>query len=116
MFRITSLAVILVAAVDASHYYYAPLGPWGLESTIINAKAVREADKDMKKVKTTSRKTSGKDTDKKVQEVKSDIGDELEQAEEAFLHAVESVEDAVVHAIDDEVEALFPHHKKTEEE
>ena len=126
MFRIISLAIILVAAiVDASQYYYAPLGPWGLESSIVNVKAIRKGDNDLNKVKTTSRKT-GTDKDK-VKEVKSDFGDELEEAEEAFLHAVEHVEETVlhavehveetvVHAIDDEVETFFPHHKKTEKE
>ncbi len=114
MFRFISLAIILVSTVDASQYYYAPLGPWGLESTIINAKAIRDADEDMKKVKKTSRKT-GKDTNK-VEETISDLGDELEQAEEAFFHAVETAEDAIIHAVDDEVETLFPHHSKKSEE
>ena len=114
MFPIISLAIILISTVDASQYYYAPLGPWGLESTIINAKAVRDADDDIKKVKKVSRKKTGKDTDK-VEEVKA-VGDELEQAEEAFFHAVEKVEDAVIHAVDDEVETLFPHHSKQSEE
>mmetsp|Transcript_6374 Transcript_6374/g.11653 ORF Transcript_6374/g.11653 Transcript_6374/m.11653 type:complete len:119 (-) Transcript_6374:101-457(-) len=118
MFRIISLAIILNATVDASsHYYYAPLGPWGLESTIINAKAIREkGTEDLKVVKTTSRKTSGTDKDQAVEEVKSDLSDDLEMAEEAFFHAVENVEDAVAHAIDDEVETLFPHHKKSKDE
>lgn len=115
MVRVISLAVILVAAVDASQYYYAPLGPWGLESAIIDARAVRrKGTENMKEVKSTSRKTgTSKD---KVEEVKSDLGDELEEAEEAFFRAVETAEDAVVHAIDDEVETFFPHHKKSEEE
>lgn len=119
MFRIISLAAVLAAAVDASQYYYAPLGPWGLESTIINARALRKESDSINEVKNTSRKTSGKDKDE-VKEVKSDYcgdyGDDLEEAEEAFFHAVETVEDAVVHAIDDEVETLFPHHKKSDEE
>lgn len=114
MFRIVPLVAVLVAAVDASQYYYAPLGPWGLESTIINAKAVRKADEESKKVKNTSRKSSGSDKDKKVEEVKSEMHDELEDAEEAFFHAVEKVEDAIIHAIDDEVETIYPHHKKEE--
>eukprot|EP01083_Nonionella_stella_P284591 968892_1 len=114
MFRFIPLAVILVSVVDASQYYYMPLGPWGLESAIINASAVRKGTNDLKEVKKTNRKT-GKD-EKKVEEVKSDLGDELEEAEEAFFHAVETAEDAVVHAIDDEVETLFPHHKKSEGE
>lgn len=114
MFRILSLATILVVAADASHYYYA-LGPWGLESSIINARAVREGDNDMKAVKTTSRKT-GKDEGDDVEHVSAVLTDELEEAEEAFFHAVEEVEDAIIHAVDDEVETIFPHHKKSEEE
>ena len=87
MTRLIALAALLVAAVDASGgYYYAPLGPWGLESTIINAKAIRDADKE---IKTTSRKSGGKKKDE-VEEVKSEI-DDLEAAEEAFFHAVEKV-------------------------
>mmetsp|Transcript_47606 Transcript_47606/g.101162 ORF Transcript_47606/g.101162 Transcript_47606/m.101162 type:complete len:114 (+) Transcript_47606:106-447(+) len=106
------------AAVDATQYYYNPLGPWGLESTVINAKAIRKRGlDDLDVVKTTSRKTSGADKDKNVEEVKSDVvSDELEKAEEAFFHAVESVEHAVANVIDDEVETLFPHHKKPEGE
>ncbi|KAL7546009.1 hypothetical protein ACHAWF_009355 [Thalassiosira exigua] len=110
MIRAVTL-LALVAASDASQYYYAPLGPWGLESTIINAKAVRNAA--AKEVKNTSRKM---DSDKGVEEVKSEVTDDLEKAEEAIFHAVENVEEAVTHAIDDEVETLFPHHKKTGEE
>ncbi|KAL7527344.1 hypothetical protein ACHAXR_001906 [Thalassiosira sp. AJA248-18] len=116
MFRLISLAAILLAVADASQYYYAPLGPWGLESTIINVKAVRKGkgNGDTQEIKKTSRKT-GQDTDK-VDEVKSELGvDDFERAEEAIFHAVEEVEEAVVHAIDDEVETYFPHHKKTEE-
>ena len=116
MFRIISLVAILVAAADASQYYHAHLGPWGLESAIINAKTVHKATDNINEVKTTSRKSSGKDKDKKVEEVKSELVDDFEQAEEAFSHAVENIEDAVVHAIDDEVETIFPHHKKSEEE
>ena len=117
MYRLISLSAMLVIAADASQYYYAPLGPWGLESTIINAKEVRKADTDTKKVITTSRRAfvgKKKAADKKVEEVKSTVDDDLEQAEEAFFHAVENVESAVAHAIDDEVEILFPHHKKEE--
>ena len=40
----------------------------------------------------------------------------LEEAEEAFFHAVENVEGAIIHAIDDEVEMLFPHHQKSVDE
>ena len=50
----------------------------------------------------------------KVEEVKSDMNDELEQAEEAFFRAEQKLEDAIVHAVDDEVETLFPHHKSEE--
>ncbi len=92
------------------------LGPWGIDPCIMNdANAVPDAD--IKKVKTTSRKMStGKKSTEKVEEVKNDISDELEEAEEAFFHAVENVEDAIIHAIDDEVEMLFPHHQKSNDE
>ena len=116
MFRVISIVTILAVVIvsDASHYY-APLGPWGLESTIVNTKAIRRETDHMNEVKTTSRKTG---TDKgKVEEVKNEIvGDEFEEAEEAFFHAVENVEHAVPDAIDQEVETLFPHHKKSEDE
>lgn len=112
MFSIISLAAILAAIADASQYYYAPIGPWGLESTIINAKAIRKADSDHK-VKTTSRKTTADDD--KVEIIRSNLIDELEQAEEAFEQAVEHAEEAVVHALDDEVETFFPHHKESED-
>eukprot|EP01083_Nonionella_stella_P081918 225937_1 len=113
MFRFITLAVILVSVVDASQYYYMSLGPWGLDSAIVNANAVRKGTDDLKEVKTTSRK-AGKDEQRvEVEEVKSNLIDDLEEAEKALFHAVE---DAVTHAIDDEVETLFPHHKKTEGE
>ena len=116
MLRILSIAVLLVAA-NANQYYYAPLGPWGLESTIV--KLGSKDQKDIKEVRNTSRKTSGTTRDKQVVEnVKNEVDDEFEKAEEAFFHAVEKVEHAVEDAIDEEVEVLFPHHKKkaTEEE
>jgi len=115
MIRAILFTVIIVAA-NASGYYYAPLGPWGVENTIVNMNALRIPKGDnIHEVKTTSRKSSS-GSNKKVEEVKSDLGDDLALAEEAFFHAVESAEDAVVHAIDNEVENLFPHHKKSEEE
>ena len=82
MYRLISLSAMLVIAADASQYYYAPLGPWGLESTIINANEVRKTDTDTKKVITTSRKAfvgKKKAADKKVEEVKSTVDDDLEQ-------------------------------------
>ncbi|KAL7518021.1 hypothetical protein ACHAWX_002887 [Stephanocyclus meneghinianus] len=108
MIRILSVLTVFSVLIfaEARQYYYAPLGPWGLESTVIHAKAMRN-ESDLKKVKNTSDKS--KDAIEEVQ-------DELEQAEEAFFHAVEEVEEKVVHAIDDEVETLFPHHKNTKEE
>ncbi|KAL7436707.1 hypothetical protein ACHAXM_005324 [Skeletonema potamos] len=114
MNRIISIVLALVAAAaEANQYYYAPLGPWGLESTIINAKATRK-DSDLKKVKTTSLQKDKKDD---VKQVKSNPDeDDLERAEEAFFHAVEEVEHVVEKAIDDEVETLFPHHKTESEE
>ena len=109
MLRIFSIAILLVAA-NANQYYYAPLGPWGLESTIVK---LGKDQKDIKEVRNTSRKTSGGNArDKQVEEVKKEVGDELERAEEAFFHAAEKVEHAVEDAIDEEVEVLFPHHKK----
>ena len=99
---LAALSVVIIG--EARQYYYAPLGPWGLESTVIHAKAMR--DTDLKKVKYT--------TDKK-DEVE-EVQDELEQAEEAFFHAVEEVEKKVEHAIDDEVETLFPHHQNDKKE
>lgn len=114
MNRIISIALALLAvAVEANQYYYAPLGPWGLESTIINAKAVRK-DSNLKEVKTTSRKNDKKKDE--VKQVKSNPDEDLERAEEAFLHAVENIEHAVEEAIDEEVETLFPHHKAKSEE
>mmetsp|Transcript_5464 Transcript_5464/g.7078 ORF Transcript_5464/g.7078 Transcript_5464/m.7078 type:complete len:116 (-) Transcript_5464:144-491(-) len=115
MFSRSALAIILAAsaAVDANQYLYQPMGPWGLESTIINAKAIRKRDGDLNEVKATSRKAET-DKDKKVEEVKNDL-DELEAAEEAFHHVAEKVEEVIEHAIDDEVETLFPHHQKTDE-
>ena len=114
MNRIISIALALLAvAVEANQYYYAPLGPWGLESTIINAKAVRK-DSILKEVKTTSRKNDKKKDE--VKQVKSNPDEDLERAEEAFFHAVENIEHAVEEAIDEEVETLFPHHKAKSEE
>jgi hydroxymethylpyrimidine pyrophosphatase-like HAD family hydrolase len=117
MNRIISSIVLalLAAAAEASQYYYAPLGPWGLESTIINAKATRK-DSELKKVKTTSVQKDKKDKKDEIKQVKSNPDeDDLEKAEEAFFHAVEEVEHAVEKAIDDEVETLFPHHKTESE-
>mmetsp|Transcript_27523 Transcript_27523/g.39424 ORF Transcript_27523/g.39424 Transcript_27523/m.39424 type:complete len:117 (+) Transcript_27523:161-511(+) len=116
MNRIISIVLALVAvAVEANQYYYAPLGPWGLESTIVNAKSVRK-DSNLKEVKTTSLKKDKKD-EVKVKQVKSNPDeDDLEKAEEAFFHAVENIEHALEEAIDDEVETLFPHHKTKSEE
>ncbi|KAL3827073.1 hypothetical protein ACHAXA_002308 [Cyclostephanos tholiformis] len=119
MFRvIAALALSLaVTTADASGYPFMPmdLGPWGIDPYIMNtAGAVPDAD--IKKVKTTSRKVStGKKDIEKVEEVKNNISDELEEAEEAFFHAVENVEDVIIHAIDDEVEMLFPHHQKSKD-
>ena len=118
MNRITSIVLALLAvAVEANQYYYAPLGPWGLESTVVNAKAIRK-DSNLKEVKTTSRKSDKKEKDEvKVKQVKSNPDeDELEKAEEAFFHAAETIEHAIEEAIDDEVETLFPHHKAKSEE
>eukprot|EP00984_Skeletonema_dohrnii_P026865 scaffold16271_cov118-Skeletonema_dohrnii-CCMP3373.AAC.1 len=114
MNRIISIVLaLLAAAVEANQYYYAPLGPWGLESTIINAKSIRKGS-DLKEVKTTSIKKDKKD---EVKQVKSNPDeDDLEKAEEAFFHAVEKVEHVVENAIDEEVETFFPHHKKESEE
>lgn len=119
MFRIISLALCLAAGAHASGYPYMPLdlGPWGIDPSIMNPNAVRLADADIKTAKTTSRKTpSGKKDINKVKEVKKDLTDDLEEAEEAFFHAVENVEGAIIHAIDDEVEMLFPHHQKSVDE
>eukprot|EP01083_Nonionella_stella_P209558 759525_1 len=55
-----------------------------------------------------------KDKAAKVADAKSDVGDELELAEEAFFHAAEKVEHALEEAVDNEVEVLFPHHKAEE--
>mmetsp|Transcript_3060 Transcript_3060/g.4723 ORF Transcript_3060/g.4723 Transcript_3060/m.4723 type:complete len:117 (+) Transcript_3060:85-435(+) len=116
MNRIISILLALLAvAVEANQYYYAPLGPWGLESTIINAKSIRK-DSNLKEVKTTSRKKDKKD-EAKVKQVKSNPDeDDLEKAEEAFFHVAENIEHAIEDAIDDEVETLFPHHKTKSEE
>lgn len=111
MIRVIVLALLAVAT-EANQYYYAPLGPWGLESTIISAKSIRK-DSDIKEVKTTSLKED-KDEVKKVKSNPDE--DDLEKAEEAFFHAVEEVEHVVEKAIDEEVETLFPHHQKTESE
>ena len=104
------LLLVTVATVNAFHSYYTELGPWGLESAIVNVKSTRKG-KDMKEVKnaSNSRKSSKKVKDK-VEEVKNDMNDELEQAEEAFFRAEQKLEGAIVHALDDEVETLFPHH------
>ena len=104
------LLALFVVFIEANQYYYAPLGPWGLESTVINAKVLRRDSSDLKKVKTTSRKDDKKRDE--VKEVKSDPQDDFEKAEEAIFHAVETVEHAVEKAIDDEVETLYPHHEK----
>ena len=118
MHHIISLAFSLVAIADATGYPYMPidLGPWGIDSSLVFANTVHLADanaKDSKEVKTTTRKLSSRSKDsKKVEHIKINLSDELDEAEEAFFHAVESVEDAVIHAIDDEVEILFPHREK----
>ena len=106
MLRILSIVIALsfVVIAEPRQYYYAPLGPWGLESTIIHGKAMRN-DPRLKMVQTTSRKMTA------AVEEAEEVKDDLEKAEEAFFHAVEEVEDKVVHAIDDEVETLFPHQK-----
>ena len=106
MARLLSVVIALSIVIigDARQYYYAPLGPWGLESTVIHAKAMRK-DSDLNKVQNTSEKTRAREPDDE------EVQDDLEKAEEAFFHAVEKVEEEVVHAIDDEVETLFPHHK-----
>ena len=107
------LLALLAVAIEANQYYYAPLGPWGLESTIINAKAIRrESSSDLKEIKTTSRKDDKKKGE--VKEVKSNPEDDFEKAEEAIFHAVETVEHVIEKAIDDEVETLYPHHQKEE--
>lgn len=103
-----AVSLLIVAVSEGRQYYYAPLGPWGLESTIIHAKALRQ-DPDVTKVKKVSNEARTKEPSEEVQ-------DELEQAEEAFMHALEKVEEEVVHAIDDEVETFFPHHQETKEE
>jgi len=121
MFRIASILLALSYALigEARNYYYAPLGPWGLESTVIHAKAMRN-DSSLNKVQNASKKTKPKDP------VEAEVEDDLERAEKAFFHAVEKVEEkvvsavekveeTVVHAIDDEVESLFPHHQTKDE-
>lgn len=121
MFRIASILLALSYAVigEARNYYNAPLGPWGLESTVIHAKAMRN-DSSLNKVQNASKKTKPKDP------VEAEVEDDLERAERAFFHAVEKVEgkvvnavekveETVVHAIDDEVESLFPHHQTKDE-
>lgn len=112
MTRILSIVIALsiVVIAEGRQYYYAPLGPWGLESTVIHAKALRE-ETNIKNVKNVSSKSKTKEP---AEETLSE--DDLEKAEEAFFHAVEKVEEEVVHAIDDEVETLFPHHKDAKEE
>lgn len=102
---LVALSVVVIG--DARQYYYAPLGPWGLESTIIHAKAVRKIS-NLKEVQNTSKQTK--------KHVGEEVEDDLEKAEEAFFHAVEEMEEKVFHAIDDEVETLFPHHKEVEDE
>jgi len=116
MLRHIPLLLVTVATVNAFHSYYTELGPWGLESAIVNVRATRK-DKNIKEVKNTnnSRKSSSKKDKDKVEEVKSDMNDELEQAEEAFFRAEQKVEHAIVHALDEEVETFFPHHQKSEE-
>lgn len=111
MTRLVSIVIVLSFVIigDARQYYYAPLGPWGLESTVIHAKAVRR-DSNLNKVQNTSKKTKVREPDDE------EVQDDLEKAEEAFFHAVEKVEEEVVHAIDDEVETLFPHHKEAKED
>ena len=108
------LLALFAVVIEANQYYYAPLGPWGLESTVINAKVLRQDSSGLKEVKTTSRKDDKKRDE--VKEVKSDPQDDFEKAEEAIFHAVETVEHALEKAIDDEVETLYPHHEKVSDE
>ena len=110
MLHIASILIALSYAVigEARNYYYAPLGPWGLESTVIHAKSLRN-DSSLNKVQNASKKTRAKDP------IQDEVEDDLERAEKAFFHAVEKVEETVVHAIDDEVESLFPHHHTKDE-
>jgi hypothetical protein len=91
------------------------MGPWGLDTSSINygntapvMASSRRTNADSQVVKTTNRKD--KTTIDLV--VKKNLSNELDEAEEAFFHAVKSVEDVIIHAIDDEVVVLFPHHQK----
>lgn len=115
---ICSLAFFCLIAtlVDAS-YPYMPmdLGPWGIDTSSINysantvpVMASRRTNTDPQAVK----RTNKKDMTKIELVVKKNLSNELDEAEEAFFHAVKSVEDVIIHAIDDEVEVLFPHHQK----
>ena len=60
---ILSFAVL----VSARQYYYAPLGPWGLESTVIHAKSIRNKDAELHKVHTVSEKKNAKKAAKAAQ-------------------------------------------------
>lgn len=90
------------------------LGPWGIDTSSINYSANtvpvmgRRTNTDSQAVK----RTNKKDMTKIELVVKKNLSNELDEAEEAFFHAVKSVEDVIIHAIDDEVEVLFPHHQK----
>ena len=86
MFRIASILLALSYALigEARNYYYAPLGPWGLESTVIHAKAMRN-DSSLNKVQNASKKTKPKDP------IEAEVEDDLERAEKAFFHAVEKI-------------------------
>jgi hypothetical protein len=114
---ISSLALFCLIAtlVDAGvPYLPMDLGPWGIDTSSINygntvpVASSRRTNTDSQVLKTTNRK------DKTNIElvVKKNLSNELDEAEEAFFHAVKSVEDVIIHAIDDEVEVLFPHHQK----
>ena len=124
MIRVASFAVVAVmamamAAVDAEYYYrpfYTPLGPWGIEYSVVNAglTGAGDTDTDLEEVTNASRKTR-KDHQDAAKETKNEVGaDDYDKAEEAVFHAVEVVENTVARAIDDEVETLFPHRKVQE--
>lgn len=87
------------------------LGPWGIDTSSINYSAntvPSRANTDSQAVK----RTNKMDMTRIELVVKKNLSNELDEAEEAFFHAVKSVEDVIIHAIDDEVEVLFPHHQK----
>lgn len=113
---ICSLAFCLIATLVDAGVPYLPmdLGPWGIDTSSINyantvpADSSRRTNADSQVVKT----TNSKDMTKIELVVKKNLGNELNEAEEAYFHAVKSVEDVIIHAIDDEVEVLFPHHQK----